>query len=259
MPKPSERDVRLSMLREDLAGTSPAGRISKVRRLRDALFRMIERGFWRPGEKLPGHEELAAYVGFSLGTVQAAMRSLAETGIIESRRGAGTFIAQAQALGRHVWNFRFVAADGQSLVPFQVRVLSVEETVETGDWARFLRHEPAYVKIRRQIGIGHEFTVYAEFFVGAARFRPLLDIPPEVLDEKNLRVFLHERFNAPTLRAVHRVRNEPVDRAIADLIGCAPGTLVLHMSALGFSYRDAPLSFQHFYVPPNSYTLEILG
>lgn len=259
MPHPSERDIRLSMLREDLQRASPAGKVSKVRRLREALLRMIERGFWRPGERLPGHEELAACLGFSLGTVQAAMRSLAETGIIESRRGAGTFITQAQELGRHVWNFRFVADDGQSLVPFQVRVLSVEETGETGDWARFLGYEPAYVKVRRQIGIGREFNVYAEFFVGAARFRPLVDIPPDVLSEKNLRVFLHDRFNAPTLRAVHRVRNEPVHSPVAELIGCASGTPALHMSALGYSYRDAPLSFQHIFIPPNPYTLEILG
>jgi GntR family transcriptional regulator len=227
--------------------------------LHDALFRMIERGFWRPGEKLPGHEELAASLALSLGTVQAAMRSLAETGIIESRRGAGTFVTQAQDLGRHVWNFRFVSKDGQSLVPFQVRVLAIEETAEAGAWSRFLGYEPSYIRIRRQIEIGREFDVYAEFFVGSTRFRPLLDITPEALSEKNLRVFLHDRYNAPTLRAVHRVRNQPVDAAIARLIGCAPDTLVLHMSALGYSYRDTPISFQHFLVPPNPYTLEILG
>lgn len=252
-------DVRLTILRDDLRESTAAAKASKVRLLCDALFRMIERGFWRPGEKLPGHAELAESLGLSLGTVQAAMRSLSQTGIIESRRGAGTIVTQAQALGRHVWNFRFVAGDGVSLVPFQVRVLAIEETAQTGEWSRFLGYEPSYVCIRRIIEIGREFSVYAEFFVGATRFRPLLDVAPEMLSEKNLRVFLHDRYNAPTLRAVHRVRNEPAAADVAQHIGCAPGTLVLHMSALGYTYRDAPITFQRFFVPPNPYSLEILG
>lgn len=252
-------DVRLTLLRDDLRASTEAAKASKVRLLRDALFRMIERGFWRPGEKLPGHADLAECLGLSLGTVQAAMRSLAQTGIIDSRRGAGTTVTQAQALGHKVWNFRFVAGDGISLVPFRVRVLSVEETDEAGEWSRFLDYEPSYVRIRRIIEIGREFSVFAEFFVGATRFRPLLDVAPEVLAERNLRVFLHDRYNAPTLRAVHRVRNEPAAPNVAGHIGCQPGTLVLHMSALGYTYRDAPITFQRFFVPPNPYSLEILG
>jgi DNA-binding GntR family transcriptional regulator len=259
MPEPGDLDVRLRILKEELLQGLPGAKGSKVQRLRDGLFRMIERGFWRPGEKLPGHAELAEGLAMSLGTVQAAMRSLAETGIIEPRRGAGTTVTEANQLGRHVWNFRFVAADGVSLVPFQVRVLAIEETEQGGDWARFLGYEPSYIRIRRIIEIGREFQVYAEFFVGATRFRPLLDMPLDVLTEQNLRVFLHDRYNSPTLRAVHRVRNLPVDAAVAGLIGCPPGTWVLHMSALGYSYRDAPISYQHFFVPPNAYALEILG
>jgi len=259
MAQASEMDVRLQMLREELRQGAAGAKGSKVQKLRDGFFRMIERGFWRPGERLPGHEELARRLGVSLGTVQAAMRTLAEANIIDSRRGAGTFVTSAQAMGEYVWNFRFLADDSQSLVPFRVRVLAIEETEDSGEWADFLGYQPAYLRIRRLIEFGRAFTVYAEFFVGATRFRPMLDMPLDVLSEKNLRVFLHERYNAPTLRAVHRVRSRPVAAPVAALIGVEAGTPVLYMSALGFTYRDAPLSFQRFYVPPNPYTLEILG
>ena len=52
----------------------------------------IERGEFKPGDRLPPERELAARIGVSRPTVRTALRSLATMGVLQSRQGAGTFI-----------------------------------------------------------------------------------------------------------------------------------------------------------------------
>jgi GntR family transcriptional repressor for pyruvate dehydrogenase complex len=55
--------------------------------------RLIESGDFRAGDKLPPERELAQLVGVSRATVRAGLQSLATVGVVDSRRGAGTFVA----------------------------------------------------------------------------------------------------------------------------------------------------------------------
>jgi len=61
-----------------------------VVRLRD----MIHSGELSPGDRLPPERDLAKLLGVSRPTLRAGIRSLATVGILQSRQGAGTFVAQ---------------------------------------------------------------------------------------------------------------------------------------------------------------------
>lgn len=61
-----------------------------VDRLRD----MIHGGELSPGDRLPPERDLAKLLGVSRPTLRAGIRSLATVGILQSRQGAGTFVAQ---------------------------------------------------------------------------------------------------------------------------------------------------------------------
>ena len=61
------------------------------------IKRQLRDGTFPPGAKLPTTEELAKYFQVSKNTVSRAMRLLSETGLIERRRGAGTFAAAPNA------------------------------------------------------------------------------------------------------------------------------------------------------------------
>lgn len=259
MQDDADPDVRLEILAREMVRPPLEGRGSKVQGLRDALLGMVEKGFWRPGEKLPGERELADNLSVSLGTVQSAMRSLASTGLVERRRGAGSFITDTQDLGDRIWHFRFLGGDGRILLPFEIEVLRVEEVTEKGAWSDFFGPCQSFVKVTRILEISREFKTYSQVYLDAARFRPLLDLPLDVLSGKNLREFLHDRFNAPTMHAVHRLRAQPVSPDVAAIIGCTPDAPGILMDALGYTYRDAPISFQRIVIPPTHYFLEILG
>jgi GntR family transcriptional repressor for pyruvate dehydrogenase complex len=63
-----------------------------VARLRD----MIQNGDLSPGDRLPPERDLAKLLGVSRPTLRAGIRSLTAVGILQSRQGAGTFVAEAE-------------------------------------------------------------------------------------------------------------------------------------------------------------------
>jgi len=60
--------------------------------------KLIESGEFKAGDKLPPERELAQLIGVSRPSVRAGLQSLATVGIVESRRGAGTFVASGPPL-----------------------------------------------------------------------------------------------------------------------------------------------------------------
>src|SRR5438046_1551049 len=72
----------------DRRGTTSEEVISQLRE-------MIHRGDLRPGDRLPPERDLAKMLGVSRPTLRAGIRSLAAVGILVSRQGAGTFVAEA--------------------------------------------------------------------------------------------------------------------------------------------------------------------
>jgi GntR family transcriptional repressor for pyruvate dehydrogenase complex len=62
------------------------------------IRRLIESGEIAAGDRLPPERELATLIGVSRPSVRAGLQSLAAVGAVESRRGAGTFVASGPPL-----------------------------------------------------------------------------------------------------------------------------------------------------------------
>ena len=65
------------------------------RRVEQAILQGIRRGGLAPGAQLPGEHQLAAEIGAHRHTVRRALESLRGRGIVEIRRGSGTFLVEA--------------------------------------------------------------------------------------------------------------------------------------------------------------------
>lgn len=232
---------------------SKAGSISR------AIGDLIERGFWRPGDKLPTEKELGELLGVSMGTVQTAMRGLTASGLVDRKRGSGSYVSQSHKFGGTILHFRFRRPGGEGLVPWEADVRSIDAIRDQGPWSEFLSQSISFIRVCRTVRVDNRLTLWSEVYVDGERFRPLLDLSLPVLSTKNLRVFLHERYNAPTFRMVHHVRCREISPAHARLIGCEPGISGLELKAFGYSYRDSPLIFQRIVIPPTEMELEILG
>lgn len=60
----------------------------------DYFFQKICNGSLRPGEKLPSVRETAVDVGVNPNTVQRAYAEMERRGVVESRRGQGSFVTE---------------------------------------------------------------------------------------------------------------------------------------------------------------------
>lgn len=60
------------------------------------LREMIHRGELRPGDRLPPERDLAKLLGVSRPTLRDGIRSLAAVGVLQPRRGAGTFVVKPE-------------------------------------------------------------------------------------------------------------------------------------------------------------------
>lgn len=76
-------------------------RRSLARDAADHLRHLVEDGSLSVGDKLPAERELATRLGVSRPTLREAVRALVVMGLLESRQGAGTFVARgARSDGR---------------------------------------------------------------------------------------------------------------------------------------------------------------
>ncbi|MDO5737235.1 MAG: GntR family transcriptional regulator [Propionibacteriaceae bacterium] len=78
---------------ERRAGHLPTSKDLKYASLADSMRQSILAGSWPMGSKLPTEKELIAQTGLSLTTVRRAFQELVDEGLVDRKRGAGTFVA----------------------------------------------------------------------------------------------------------------------------------------------------------------------
>lgn len=68
------------------------------RQAREQIMKMLDDGRFTPGDRLPGEAALAAQLGVNRLTIRRAVDELVLEGVLVSRRGAGTFVAEPRTL-----------------------------------------------------------------------------------------------------------------------------------------------------------------
>jgi GntR family transcriptional repressor for pyruvate dehydrogenase complex len=87
-----------------------------------ALRNLLVRGRYQPGDRLPPERELATGLGLSRPTLREAIRRLTEAGLLESRRGSGTYVAEV--------DLDAIYAVRLQLEPFAARLAAAERSDE---------------------------------------------------------------------------------------------------------------------------------
>jgi GntR family transcriptional regulator, histidine utilization repressor len=84
------------MLAKSNASTATAARNTRApfEEVKFFLKQGLEKGTWRPGQKMPSEPDLTGRFGVARMTVNRALKELQAEGLIERRQGVGTFAAQ---------------------------------------------------------------------------------------------------------------------------------------------------------------------
>ena len=238
--------------REAAKGSGP-----KRAKLHRAMLKMIENGFWNPGDRLPTDLEITEQLPLSLATVQAALQLLAEQEIVVRKKRNGTFIATEEHLSRELIFFRFVDPDRDGLLVVKDLSLSVDETDQQGPWSEFLGVRDRYVRWCRTLEVGKAFTVRSEFYFSSPRLRVLVDFPPESLQGIAVRPFLQVRFGLPTTGLNWQSSFETFDERLAGMLNVRTGQIGQRYDVGLLTIDEEPLAYHRFWVPPNPYRMLI--
>jgi len=220
--------------------------------IKGLLVQSLQAGEWQPGQAIPSEADLALRFRVSQGTVRKAIDEMAADNLLVRRQGKGTFVA-THAEQSTQYRFLRLVPDSGTQAPLQRRLLDCRRLRAPADVARALelRAGETAVQVRRLLLAPDESAAG-----GPAQ--------PVVLDDlwlpgtpfKGLTLERMESWRGPLYRlfeaefAVHMVRAEEKLRAVAAgaddaaLLGVAPGTPLLSVERLSYTYGDKPVELR---------------
>ena len=244
------------MLRRRLDRFTRPG-VPKYVALRDAVADAIASGEWLENARLPTESEYVAALPLSLGTIQRALRALADEGLIIRQQGQGSFVAANGAARMHApLHCRFVNDSGTGYLPVYPEVLKRYEETRKGPWLQHLG-SAKILCIERALRIGEEFRVFSRFWCDPVRLPALATLPFRRLSGENFKDVVWRETRQLVGRISTFLSAGVLPRDACSAIGVRRGTRgqVLEISAcVG---RDQPIYYQELYIPPTCRRLHL--
>jgi GntR family transcriptional regulator len=224
----------------------------KHEQLRDALVDAIEQGFWKEGARLPTEAQLTELTPFSLGTVQRAIRSLVNEGVVQRKRGIGTFVIPTDRRIGGPWFWRYLNKEESGFETMTTRVVERKKVDAAQACSPFMRPDPQadYLQIDRIVQAG-DLSFVSRYFVDCARFPLFIKSPLSTLNGANF---------GGLIRKVYRVKSDTISRTLK----CAPlpdfvsrllkrkqGELGIHLEIVGQTVAGNFIFYNQLYLPPS--------
>ncbi|GAB2905882.1 GntR family transcriptional regulator [Paralcaligenes sp. KSB-10] len=229
--------------------------IPKYMALRDAITNGVATGALVPGTRLPTEVQWAAELPLSLGTIQRALRMLAEDGVVVRQQGNGTFIAGRGESAMHApMHCRFINDDGTGYLPVHPKVVARYALDTPGAWMNHLVCTKVLC-IERVLAIGNEFSVFSRFYMDPDRIPAFLNLSLKQLSSENFKEIIMQETKQVMGRInqfMVRVKFEP---EVCKLLGVSLKTIGQCLKIYAFVGSNSPIYYQELFIPPNDRTL----
>ena len=194
--------------------------------IRAEVLARIRARRWPPGEMIPNEADLAEEFGCARATVNRALRDLAESGVLDRRRKAGTRVA-ATPVRRAVLSIPVirdeVAATGQSYA-YTLLERQLDSPPPAIRAALALPPEATALRVRALHLAGGAPFVLEDRWINPAAAPGVLDADLSALSANEWLV-RHAPFTSGSLS----FRAAEADPDTAALLGCAPGTALFRL------------------------------
>jgi DNA-binding GntR family transcriptional regulator len=238
-----------SALRAGLARFARPG-VPKYVAMRDAIADKIASGEWPGGTRLAPESEYAAALPLSLGTIQRALRALAEEGLITRRQGRGSFVAADRAGRMHdPLHCRFLDDAGRGYLPVYPRILRRYEETRAGPWSHHLGAR-RIVCIERVIRVASEFRVFSRFWFDPVRLPALATLPLRSLSAENFKEVIWRETGQLVGRISTYLSMVTLPADVCRAIGVRRATRGMLLELSAHVGRDSPVYHQELSVPP---------
>lgn len=201
-------------------------------------------GEWKPGEAIPSEIELAARYRVSQGTVRKAIDELASEHILVRRQGKGTYVASHSEPSYQYRFLRVMPDSGEKLHPHSV-LLEVRRGKASADIARQLAIKPgaSVHVIERVLEFRARPLILDEIVLAASRF-PGLTVPRLEEYKGSMYSFYEAVYGLRMIRAEERIRAVAAPEDAATHLRVAPGTPLLCVDRIAFTYGDMPVEWR---------------
>jgi GntR family transcriptional regulator len=205
------------------------------------ITQSLQSGEWKPGELIPSEVELASRFKVSQGTVRKAIDELSAENLVVRRQGKGTFVATHHEDRAHYRFLRLLPDEGDAQQP-ENRVVEVKRMRAPAEVARLLdmKSGDSVIFIRRVQSFNGVPTILDELWLPGALFRGLTT--ERLVEYKGPMYGLFEtEFGTRMIRATERVRAVLAEPQVGELLGVQPGTPLLSVERVSFTYGDKPV------------------
>ena len=208
------------------------------------LVQSLQAGEWLPGQGIPSEVDLAARFKVSQGTVRKAIDELATDNVLVRRQGKGTFVATHAEESTQYRFLRLTPDDGSS-PDLQRRLLECRRMRAPAEVARLLalKGGEAAVQVRRLLLAADSPVVLDDLWLPGTLFKGLSAERLEGWRGPMYRLFEAE-FAVHMIRAEEKIRAVAAGDEEAGLLGVAPGTPLLSVERLSFTYGDRPVELR---------------
>jgi GntR family transcriptional regulator len=204
----------------------------------------IAAGELLPGRQLPGEHELCRLYDVSRTVIRQALSELGYEGLIDKRRGKGTFVAKTKVSLGLMSGLAGLADDvarrGQRL---ESKVLTLREEPATASVAARLQLEPGapVVELERQRFVDGKPWVLAVTYLPAALVPGLVE--RHLAGTESLYRIIRQEYRLPIISSTRRVEAAVADEREAPLLGIRPGDPVIVLRSLSFTAGMRPLEY----------------
>lgn len=220
-------------------GTNGAG-MPAYRRVQAAVRRRIESGDLRPGDTVDSERNLAKLHQVSLMTARHALIELHREGLVERRRGSGTFVAPPKLQFNKLMSFT-EQMTGRNLSA-QSQVLSSRIASNDHDIAARLAlppGSPLFILERLRAAAGEPFALETCYF-SAAQFRGLATAG---LERGSLFTILQRDYGVEVAYAEEAIDATVTDQRTAKLLHLPRSSPLLRIRQLIFSNNGKPITY----------------
>lgn len=214
--------------------------------LEELLVRSMAAGALPPGARVPPEDSLAARYSVSRSTIRTAIQSLIARGLVEIRRGKGTFVTQPvitqelTELTGFVEDMQALGRDPSAQV-LDRRIVAASETVAR---QLSLQRGTAVARIQRvRLADGVPLSFDETYLPRDLGEKIMAD------DLENQPIFslLEQKYSTPLLDAEYRLAAVASHGTVARALGINPGGPIFLIERTTFSDNRRPVDYERLY------------
>jgi GntR family transcriptional regulator len=211
-----------------------------------ALSADIAAGLLAAGDQLPSEDQLAERFGVSRITVRKAVENLVGRGIVEIRRGRGTFVREPRIVQELTQLTGFVEDMHVLGRTPTARLLDAQLVAADDDVARELglpkgSHVMRFRRVRSANGQPVSFDeTYLPREIGEA-------IAMHNLDDEPIFALLEERYSIPLTEAQYQLEAVAADALVATSLDMEPGAPCFLIERTSYTVDNKPIDYERLY------------